>query len=250
MAQADDERPATQASDDTTTTTFSRLWRLVVGALVVGATLFCIAPTLLRVFIVEAYKIPAGSMRPTLHVGDHLLIYKLAYSGQAPPARGDVIVFEFPRRSARAHLQEQPASLRGCIDARSLERSSAFIKRVVAVGGDTVELRDNRLLLNGEAVPHEVLEQRDSGEFLHPSIYIAREEIGAHTHKIRYMDRDSDFGPVEVRPEHVFVMGDNRDSSSDSRCWGQVPVDHVEGEATFIWMFGRGGGAQRSRQIP
>jgi len=159
----------------------------------------------IRTFIVQAFKIPSGSMIPTLQIGDHILVNKLAYGVRVPlwndyivdfkqPRRGDVLVFVFPEN-----------------------RSKDFIKRVVAVGGDTVEIRGKRIYINNQLVqdPHAHFE---GGDPLSGGMYI----------------RD-DFGPVRVPENHIFVLGDNRDRSYDSRFWGFVNLKDVKGKAFLIY---------------
>jgi signal peptidase I len=158
-----------------------------------------------RTFVVQAFKIPSGSMLPTLQIGDHLLVNKFSYGVKLPvtgtrlisrqgPARGDVVVFRFPR-----------------------DRSLDYIKRVVAIGGDTIEVREKQTLVNGEQVvsPHAHFTSRD----------IMSSAAGP---------RDN-FGPVTVPEGKVFVMGDNRDNSYDSRFWGFVDLQDVLGEALIIY---------------
>lgn len=158
-----------------------------------------------RTFIVQAFKIPSGSMLPTLQIGDHLLVSKFSYGVRLPvigtslisrqgPARGDVVVFRFPR-----------------------DRSLDYIKRVVAIGGDTIEVRDKQVFLNGKQVenPHAHFTSRD----------IMSAAAGP---------RDN-FGPVKVPDGKIFVMGDNRDNSYDSRFWGFVDLGDVLGKALIIY---------------
>ena len=160
----------------------------------------------IRTFVVQAFKIPSGSMLPTLQIGDHILVNKFIYGprlevpltqwslGQLPgfrePRAGDVVVFIYPK-----------------------ERDKDFIKRIVAVAGQTVESRGNALLIDGKKVED------------------------AHAH---YEKRDHvDFGPYTVPAGHVFVMGDNRDESYDSRFWGPVPIQDIKGLAMVIyWSWG------------
>lgn len=175
----------------------------------------------IRTFFVQAFKIPSGSMKPTLQIGDHLLVNKVLYGLRIPrfvpllglpvphggvrffsfeePERGDVIVFEFPR-------------------PRHGEVPKDFIKRVVGVPGDVIEIRHRRFYRNGHLVPREAepYAQWDSR---------ARETTGP---------RDN-FGPVKVPSRHVFVMGDNRDHSFDSRFWGFVPYENIKGKAFVIY---------------
>ena len=159
---------------------------------------------LIRGFIVQAFKIPSGSMLPTLQIGDHILVNKFIYGprlevpltslslGHLPglrhPERGDVVVFIWPK-----------------------DRSKDFIKRVVGTEGQTVELRNRRLYVDGEPVddPH--------------AHYTAPGATGGN------------FGPFTVPADSVFVMGDNRDQSYDSRFWGPVRLDDIKGKALIIY---------------
>jgi signal peptidase I len=159
----------------------------------------------IRTFIVQAFKIPSGSMIPTLQIGDHILVNKLAYGIRIPlwghylvdfgkVQRGDVIVFIFPE-----------------------DRSKDFIKRVIGVAGDTVEIRGKKIYINGQQIddPHAHFEGDDPQNILPAS-------------------RD-DYGPTKVPANHIFVMGDNRDRSYDSRFWGFVNLDDVRGKAFLIY---------------
>jgi signal peptidase I len=165
----------------------------------------------IRTFIVQAFKIPSGSMIPTLQIGDHILVNKLAYGIRVPlwghylvdfgrVQRGDVIVFIFPE-----------------------DRSKDFIKRVVGVAGDTVEVRGKKIYINGQQIedPHAHFEGDDPQNILPAS-------------------RD-DYGPTKVPENHLFVMGDNRDRSYDSRFWGFVNLDDVRGKAFLIYWSWDGG---------
>lgn len=160
----------------------------------------------IRTFIVQAFKIPSGSMIPTLVIGDHILVNKLAYGIRIPfvedyavefqtAKRGDVIVFIFPE-----------------------DRSKDFIKRVIAVGGETVEIRSKKVYVNGKPIqdPHAHFE--------------GSEMPGAGA-----LANQDDFGPKIVPENHVFVLGDNRDRSHDSRFWGFVNTDDIRGKAFLIY---------------
>jgi signal peptidase I len=160
---------------------------------------------IIRAFLVQAFKIPSSSMEPTLLVGDHILVNKFIYGVRIPftdtrwpriesPSRGDVIVFIYP-----------------------VDRSKDFIKRVVGVEGDTIEIRDKRVFVNGNPV-----EEPYAHHFAN-----AIEPIGQSP-------RDN-LPPVTVPPGHFFAMGDNRDFSHDSRFWGYVPVEDVKGKAFIIY---------------
>jgi signal peptidase I len=174
----------------------------------------------IRTFIVQAYKIPSRSMVPTLLVGDHLLVNKFIYGVKIPyfrktiipvtdPKRGDIVVFIYPN-----------------------DRSKDFIKRVIGVSGDTIEIRNKKIFLNGK-------EYTDSyGIYSDSTIY-----PGA------VQPRDN-FGPVTVPPKSLFVMGDNRDESADSRYWGFVDLQDVEGKAIIIyWSWNREDQNLRWRRI-
>lgn len=159
----------------------------------------------IRTFVVQAFKIPSGSMKQTLLIGDHILVNKFIYGIKLPfagitlvpvrdPKRGDIVVFKFP---------EDPGK--------------DFIKRVVGVEGDVIEIRDKQVLINGkpENHPHGV----------HTDPYIIPAGV---------QPRDN-FGPVKVPPNSIFVLGDNRDHSYDSRFWGFVELKDVRGEAFIIY---------------
>lgn len=159
----------------------------------------------IRTFVVQAFKIPSGSMIPTLLIGDHILVNKFIYGVKFPftdivvipitvPERGDVIVFRFPK-----------------------DESKDFIKRVVGIPGDKVEVRDKVLYVNG-------IEQNEL--FTNHDADVVSSQIMA--------GRDN-FGPVNVPENSYFVMGDNRDHSLDSRFWGFVDFSKIKGEAFLIY---------------
>ncbi|MCK4487314.1 MAG: signal peptidase I [Desulfobacterales bacterium] len=159
----------------------------------------------IRTFVVQAFKIPSGSMKPTLLVGDHILVNKFIYGVKLPfsditlipvkdPKRGDIVVFEFP---------EDP--------------EKDFIKRVIAVAGDTVQIRNKKVYINDKPMDDPY------GTHLDP-------------HSIRGEARPRDnFGPVIVPANSLFVMGDNRDHSYDSRFWGFVNLPAVKGKAFIMY---------------
>ena len=159
---------------------------------------------LIRTFVVQAFKIPSGSMIPTLVIGDHILVNKFLYGTQIPftdkkilvfrePEKGDIIVFKFPENPAKD-----------------------FIKRVIATEGDTIEEKNKVVYVNGEPVIETYAYHYDS------SMMSAN-------------DRRDNFGRILVPKDKIFVMGDNRDHSYDSRFWGFVDEKEVKGKAFIIY---------------
>jgi signal peptidase I len=173
----------------------------------------------IRTFVVQAFKIPTGSMEPNLLVGDHLLVNKFVFAPSATSlersvlpmraiTRGDVVVFKFP---------EEP------------ERD--FIKRVIGLPGETVELRSRQVYINGEKI------DEPYAHYLFPQ---GQDDVGGFDVRERY-------GPVTVPDKHYFMMGDNRDNSQDSRYWGFLPAHYVKGRAlTIYWSFDQPAGEQPS----
>ena len=159
----------------------------------------------IRTFVIQAFKIPSGSMKNTLLIGDHILVNKFIYGVKVPflqttivpitnPKHEDIVVFKFP---------EDP--------------SKDFIKRVIGVAGDVVEVRDKQVYVNSKLL------NPDYG--IHNDSYIFPASV---------QPRDN-FGPVVVPPHSLFVMGDNRDQSYDSRFWGFVDLKAVKGKALIIY---------------
>lgn len=159
----------------------------------------------IRTFVVQAFKIPSGSMLPTLLIGDHLLVNKFIYGIRIPfsgkilvpissPERGEVVVFRFPK-----------------------DRTIDYIKRVMGVPGDTVEIRNKKVFINDKAV----------------------EDSHAHLSSPSILNGDvsprDNFGPVLVPEDRIFVMGDNRDNSYDSRFWGFVDQKDILGKAFILY---------------
>lgn len=222
-------------------------------------TVAVVIALVLRAFVLEAFKIPSGSMIPTLEVGDHIFVNKFIYGLRVPftnmwfvqwgsgPERGDVIVFRYPR-----------------------DQTKDYIKRVVAVAGDHIRVEGKDVFINGVKLEREdpvllsYFEDAEPGEdlgfhqFQRAHAYAERsrsEPPAAYT--VLYSAHLGERPPfpsgealpgVEcvygeagrtsecvVQPEHVFVMGDNRDNSSDSRAWGGVPMALVKGKAMFVW---------------
>jgi len=159
----------------------------------------------IRTFFVQAFRIPSGSMIPTLQIGDWLLVNKVIYGVKVPhirktivpgrtPKRGEIIVFIYP-----------------------MDKTKDFIKRVIAVGGDIVEIKNKKISING--APFD-----DSHGSFTDTLILPRS----------VQPRDN-LGPIKIPPNHVFVMGDNRDNSYDSRFWGFVPLKDIIGKAFIIY---------------
>lgn len=160
---------------------------------------------IIRAFVVQAFKIPSGSMIPTLLIGDHLLVNKFLYGTKIPftdkkilvfrkPEKGDIIVFKYP---------ENP--------------EKDFIKRVIATEGDVIEERDKAVYINGKAITEPYAHHYDSNL------------------RLSGFDPRDNFRPVTIPKNKVFVMGDNRDQSYDSRYWGFVDLKDIKGKALIIY---------------
>ena len=181
----------------------------------------------LRSFIAEPFRIPSGSMLPTLEIGDFILVNKFAYGVRLPithqkllevgePKAGDVMVFRYPKNPA--------------VD---------YIKRVVGVPGDVVKFDNKDLTINGEPVKREALgeyEARDQRNVIRQTFRL-RETLGEMEHDMLIVPGSGGrVGTVTVPEGHYFVMGDNRDMSNDGRMWGMVPEENLVGKALLVWL--------------
>ncbi len=166
----------------------------------------------IRTFVVQAFKIPTGSMENNLLIGDHLLVNKFVFAPTSSGVertvlpigeihRGDVVVFKYP---------EEP------------ERD--FIKRVIGLPGDTVEVREKRVYVNGSPLDE---------PYAH---YLQPPQSGSSMHEVTSIDVRERYGPVTVPADQLFMMGDNRDNSQDSRYWGFLPREYVKGRALVIYL--------------
>jgi signal peptidase I len=203
---------------------FFKEWILTVGLAFAVAFLF-------RSTIASPRHIPTGSMIPTIKIGEFIFVNMLSFNWHLPytrkilqerrnPERGEIVVFEYPQ-----------------------DPDKDYIKRVVAIGGDTVEIRNKRVILNGEPLPLETVEDRSILNDLAPKydperISLFRETNGTHSYYVIHLsdDQTGNFGPVTVPAGHYFVMGDNRDDSYDSRFWGPLERGKIFGTSTFIWL--------------
>lgn len=190
----------------------------------------------------EPFRIPSGSMIPTLMIGDFILVNKMSYGfkvpftdlaigdinwnpfylfGKSDPERGDVVVFKYP---------QDPAT--------------NYIKRVIGLPGDKIEIRNKVVHVNGNPIesvklpPYELMSDMDE-KFKAYNLVFYKTVTGEHDHIIQF-DSDNlyqnDFGPQVVPPNNFFVMGDNRDFSADSRSWGFVPRENIKGKAMLVWL--------------
>ena len=166
----------------------------------------------IRTFVVQAFKIPTGSMETNLLIGDHLLVNKMVYSPsqgaieegllpKKPVERGHIVVFKFPEDPTRD-----------------------FIKRVIGLPGETVEISRKQVLINGEPLEESYV------RFLQPPLSPDHPEYGLRGESLR-----DDWGPRVVPEGSLFVLGDNRDNSRDSRFWGYLPIDQVKGRALLVY---------------
>ncbi len=165
----------------------------------------------IRTFVVQAFKIPTGSMEENLLIGDHLLVNKFVF-GPSETAlerallpmgtikRLDIIVFKYPEEPDRD-----------------------FIKRVIGLPGETVEVREKKVYVNGTALDE---------PYVH---FLAPAAAPSEFHEVTSFDVRERFGPVTVPADHYFMMGDNRDNSADSRYWGFLRRDYIKGRATVIY---------------
>jgi signal peptidase I len=165
----------------------------------------------IRTFVVQAFKIPTGSMEENLLIGDHLLVNKFVFGPTESRVerallpvtairRGDVIVFKYPEEPDRD-----------------------FIKRVIGLPGETIEVKDKKVYVDG---------RRLDEPYAH---YLQPVTTPSEFHEVTSFDVRDRYGPVTVPPDHYFVMGDNRDNSQDSRYWGFLPRENVKGKALVIY---------------
>jgi signal peptidase I len=216
---------------------------------------------IIRAFLFEAFKIPTGSMIPTLLISDHIFVNKFLYGISIPftdirlfdfrqPRKGEVVVFEYPKEGE--------------------DEGKDFIKRVIGAPGDRIRLSNNRLIINGESVDLKPVDESvdcSDNPNSRCKCVIEEETIDGNTHLIQHRTPDADAGyecrnnpnwplrekepgslfyfgdqssnpewpEVKIPDDHIFVMGDNRDNSSDGRYWGLVPLKKLKGKAFITW---------------
>lgn len=220
--QVKEKSPSNEAAGRQTLP-FKILIREYTESLVVAV----IVALILRFFVISAYKIPTGSMVPTLKVGDFIFAYKLSYGVPIPfsggerwagqlPKRGEVVVFRYPGNE-----------------------SVSYVKRVVGLPGDRIAIKNKKLVINEQEAEYEPLSDEVIKDLPGREFYAAfRESFPGSTHLVIRSRNDEEdfFGPIVVPPGHIFVLGDNRDSSDDSRYWGTVPIKNLEGRVGLVWM--------------
>lgn len=205
-------------------------------------TLILVLVFTFRSVFFEPFRIPSGSMIPTLMIGDFILVNKFSYGfkvpfsdfsmwdinlnpiylfGESKPKRGDVIVFKYPK-----------------------DPTINYIKRVVGLPGDTIEIREKSVLINGEPIGTTEYESKEimdelSDKYKRYKIKLFKTKTGEADHIIQLNEDDvfkSNYDQRTIPPGKYFVMGDNRDFSYDSRFWGFVPEENIKGKALFVWL--------------
>lgn len=235
-----DSTPETSRQDPEATSQPSKLRWIVENLTSLALALLIVF--MIRSSVVEAFKIPSGSMIPTLLIGDHIFVNKFAYGLKIPfsdwftdhpiylikrdlPKRGDIVVFLFPK-----------------------DESYHYIKRVIGVPGDKIELKNKVLYVNDHVADRQplptdqqetILKSLDDPKYSPRNIEVYHEKLDQVDH-LMMIDKNNfmaeSFGPIQVPPDSLFVMGDNRDFSNDSRFWGFVPMKNVKGKAMVIWL--------------
>lgn len=192
---------------------------------------------LIRTFVVQAFKIPSGSMKQTLLIGDQILVSKFLYGMKIPftdtrffilrqPRRGDIIVFSFPqnkeKEECRSFTQNVASRFGNVWSNQSLlylfkDDCRDFIKRVIGVGGDKFEIKNKVVYVNNVALvePYTIYNSKSAGESA--------------------IEPRDNFGPVIIPRNKFLVLGDNRDNSHDSRFWGYVDMSEIKGRAFIIY---------------
>lgn len=204
----------------------------------------------IRSFVIEAFKIPSSSMTPTLVVGDHIFVNKFIYGLRIPLTKKKIVHFRNPKRGE------------AIVFIYPLDEGKDFIKRVVGLPGDSIQIRGDDVLVNGEKIDRQPIRIDPSQNPQSPrlrvipdaaanEVHVASipvfpgwrdfsyfvESLGSEHHLVQFdAGRSYDSRDFIVPTGHLFVMGDNRDNSSDSRDWGFVPLENVKGKAMFVWL--------------
>lgn len=184
---------------------------------------------LVRLFFLEDYRVASDSMYPNLLSGDLVFVNKLSYNVRFPfssyeilrirrPERGEVVAFTLPDRAL-----------------------STYVKRIIGIEGDTIEIKSGSILVNGTSVKTESVKEKSEWmiENVEQTKYVVT----------KIPEKDTDYGPVEIPPNHFFVLGDNRADSVDSRNWGPIPLSYLKGKVGTVWISLASSGSVRSDRI-
>ena len=233
MASKDEQKQRRQADEQGSFGRWAWEW---TKSIAVAFVLFLVV----RTFAVAAFQIPTGTKENTLLVGDFLLVNKMVYGAEIPgtnvrlpafdpPERGDIVVFEPPPRARQAE-------------------NTNYVKRIVGLPGDTLQMVDGALYRNGAPVPEPyAVHKRPFEDPRSPQFDWQRSHLKASSERRsqEYRPTRDNWGPIVVSPDSFFVMGDNRDNSEDSRYWGFVPSDAVKGRPLIIYY-----SYDRNRMVP
>ena len=204
-------RTARRISSDYTLKRYNRWYIYLLVILIIRLVDYSVETVIVKNKIVKAYKIPAGSMMPTLLMGDHF-ICDLSYYRSHNPKRGDIVVFKWP-----------------------MDESKDFVKRIIGIPGDTIQIINDDVYINNEKLELKFVGKCSLKHGIGADIY--QETLGNVSYQILDQNKRYEyFGPITVPEGEYFVMGDNRDYSSDSRHWGMVKRHQIYGKPAFIYF--------------